>query len=121
MLEAGYSGCHFRKMNVNAININNALLNSLHGLPALASASAPAGGGTLAADDFASVLRSMLVGVSQSQQHATRLAESFEMGQHQDLAGVMIDQQKAKLAFQTTLQVRNKMVSAYQDIMNMPV
>jgi len=104
---------------VNAIN--NSLLNSLRGLPAPTGGSALAGGGTLAGDDFASVLQSMLVGVSQSQQHATRLAESFAMGRHQDLTGVMIDQQKAKLAFQTTLQVRNKMVSAYQDIMNMPV
>ena len=101
--------------------INNSLLNSLRGLPASAGTAAPTGGETLASDDFASVLKSMLVSVSQSQQHATRLAESFEMGQHQDLAGVMIDQQKAKLAFQTTLQVRNKIVSAYQDIMNMPV
>ena len=101
--------------------INNSLLNNLRGLSAPVSPSAPPGGGTLAGDDFASILQSMLVGVSQSQQHATRLSESFEMGQHQDLASVMIDQQKAKLAFQTTLQVRNKMVSAYQDIMNMPV
>jgi len=33
----------------------------------------------------------------------------------------MIAQQKSRLAFQMTLQVRNKLVSAYQDIMNMPV
>lgn len=75
----------------------------------------------LADDDFAGVLKSMLVDVSQSQQHAKRLAGSFERGQNQDLAGVMVSQQKARLAFQTTLQVRNKLVAAYQDIMNMPV
>lgn len=72
-------------------------------------------------DDFAGVFRSMLAGVNRSQQHATRLAESFAEGQEQDLAGVMIAQQKARLSFQTTLQVRNKVVSAYQDIMNMPI
>ena len=80
-----------------------------------------ADGDRLESADFATILKSMLVDVSQTQQHATRMAESFELGQHQDLASVMVDQQKAKLAFQTTLQVRNKLMSAYQDIMNMPV
>ena len=76
---------------------------------------------TLAGDDFASVFKAMLVDVNQSQQQSTQLAASFERGQSQDLAGVMIAQQKSRHAFQTTLQVRNKLVSAYQDIMNMPV
>ncbi|MCB1764555.1 MAG: flagellar hook-basal body complex protein FliE [Candidatus Competibacteraceae bacterium] len=75
----------------------------------------------LESEDFASVFKSMLVGVNQSQQHSRQLTESFDIGQHDDLAGVMIAQQKAKLAFQSTLQVRNKLVTAYQDIMNMPV
>lgn len=76
---------------------------------------------TLETDDFASVLRSMLVGVNDAQQHSRQLTEAFERGQNQDLVGVMVAQQTAKLNFQSTLQVRNKMVSAYQDIMNMPV
>jgi flagellar hook-basal body complex protein FliE len=81
------------------------------------------GAGTpgLAADDFASVFKAMLADVNQSQNQSSQLAAAFERGQHQDLADVMIAQQKARLAFQTTLQVRNKLVTAYQDIMNMPV
>lgn len=75
----------------------------------------------LESEDFASVFKSMLVGVNQSQQHSRRLTEAFDVGQHDDLAGVMIAQQKSKLAFQSTLQVRNKLVTAYQDVMNMPV
>ncbi|HRY15013.1 MAG: flagellar hook-basal body complex protein FliE [Candidatus Competibacteraceae bacterium] len=75
----------------------------------------------LESEDFASVFKAMLVSVNQSQQHSRQLAESFDLGQHDDLAGVMIAQQKASLAFQSTLQVRNKLVTAYQDIMNMPV
>ena len=75
----------------------------------------------LESEDFASVFKSMLVNVNQSQQSSRQLTESFDMGQHEDLAGVMIAQQKSKLAFQSTLQVRNKLVSAYQEIMNMPV
>lgn len=75
----------------------------------------------LESEDFANVFKSMLVNVNQSQQYSRQLAESFDRGQHQDLAGVMIAQQVAKLTFQSTLQVRNKLVSAYQDVMNMPV
>lgn len=76
---------------------------------------------TLESEDFAGVLRSMLVGVNTAQQNSQKLTTAFERGQHQDLVGVMVAQQTAKLNFQSTLQVRNKMVSAYQDIMNMPV
>jgi flagellar hook-basal body complex protein FliE len=75
----------------------------------------------LESEDFASVFKSMLMSVNQSQKHSRQLTESFDMGQHQDLAAVMIAQQKSSLAFQSTLQVRNKLVTAYQDIMNMPV
>lgn len=79
------------------------------------SAAAPA------QNSFGSVFEALLAGVNQSQQYSTQLAEAFERGQHQDLAGVMIAQQKAGLSFQATLQTRNKLISAYQDIMNMPI
>lgn len=71
--------------------------------------------------DFAETLKNLLSSVNGSQRRATGLAESFEAGQEQDLAGVMVAQQQARLTFQTALQVRNKLVSAYQDIMNMPI
>ena len=109
---------------MSAINTTNPPMIELHGVsdPARASSSQPsADAPTLTGDDFAGVFKSMLADVNQSQQQSTQLAASFERGQHQDLAGVMIAQQKSRLAFQMTLQVRNKLVSAYQDIMNMPV
>lgn len=109
---------------MSAINATNPPMFGLHGPsdPTHTSSSqigtdAP----TLAGNDFAGVFKSMLADVNQSQQQSTQLAASFERGQHQDLAEVMIAQQKSRLAFQMTLQVRNKLVSAYQDIMNMPV
>lgn len=74
-----------------------------------------------AKEDFATVFKGMLASVNQSQQHARTLTEAFERGEHQDLLGTMIAQQKASLAFQSTLQIRNKLAAAYQDIMNMPV
>lgn len=109
---------------MSVINTTNPPMIELHGLsdPARASLSQPsADAPTLAGDDFASVFKAVLANVNQSQQQSSQLAASFERGQHQDLAGVMIAQQKSRLAFQATLQVRNKLVSAYQDIMNMPV
>ncbi len=43
------------------------------------------------------------------------------MGQEQDLAKVMVSQQISSLGFHLTMNVRNKVLSAYKDIMNMPV
>ncbi len=109
---------------MSTIDTTNALAGGLRSLTGPANAvslQSGAGAQSLAPDDFASVFKTVLASVNQSQHQATRLAESFDLGQHQDLAGVMIAQQKARLSFQTTLQVRNKVISAYQDIMNMPI
>jgi flagellar hook-basal body complex protein FliE len=72
--------------------------------------------------DFASVLKSSLDGVSQAQNHAGAMQQAFVLGDDKvSLSDVMIDMQKANIAFQTTVQVRNKVVAAYNDIMNMQV
>lgn len=59
--------------------------------------------------------------VAEAQKTAAQSAADFEMGKTDDLASVMIDQQVSSLGFQMTLQVRNKALTAYRDIMNMPV
>ena len=56
-----------------------------------------------------------------SQTQASQSARAWEMGTEQDLAAVMFDQQVASLGFQLTLNVRNKALGAYRDIMNMPL
>ncbi|MES1983093.1 MAG: flagellar hook-basal body complex protein FliE [Pseudomonadota bacterium] len=72
--------------------------------------------------DFASVLKSSLDGVSQAQNHAVAMQQAFVLGDDKvSLSDVMIDMQKANISFQTTVQVRNKLVAAYNDIMNMQV
>jgi len=70
---------------------------------------------------FADRLEDGLKQVSQSQMQATQLAKDYELGLENDLAKVMVGQQVSSLAFQLTLNVRNKALSAYKDIMNMPV
>jgi flagellar hook-basal body complex protein FliE len=47
--------------------------------------------------------------------------KAFDLGIETDLSKVMVDQQVSSLGFQLTLNVRNKMLSAYKDILNMPV
>jgi flagellar hook-basal body complex protein FliE len=72
--------------------------------------------------DFASVLKSQLDGVSQAQNNAEAMQKAFVMGDDKvSLSDTMIAMQKASIQFQTTIQVRNKVVAAYNDIMNMQV
>lgn len=56
-----------------------------------------------------------------AQNTASQRARDFEMGLETDLASVMIDQQISSLGFQFALNVRNKALGAYRDIINMPV
>ena len=74
----------------------------------------PAGG-------FAGALRTALDGVSQTQQKAEALGEAYQKGEVTDVASVMLARQEAGVAFEATLQVRNRLLSAYQDIMRMGV
>jgi flagellar hook-basal body complex protein FliE len=79
-------------------------------------AAAPAGPG-----GFAAELQRSLENIGAAQQQSYAQAEAFEMGQPGvALNDVMVDLQKANVAFQTGLQVRNRLVAAYQEIMNLP-
>ncbi|MGN6388867.1 MAG: flagellar hook-basal body complex protein FliE [Burkholderiaceae bacterium] len=72
--------------------------------------------------DFAQALKSSLDQVNGMQQHADQLGQRFALGDDSvNLSDMMISMQKANIALQATVQVRNKLVSAYQDIMNMQV
>ena len=101
----------------------NPQLAELRSLSAVASGEASSDNSPVAGADFSSVFKTLLGNVNQAQQDSTKLAQAFELGKNPtpDLADVMIAVQKAKLAFQATLQVRNKLAAAYQDVMNMPL
>jgi flagellar hook-basal body complex protein FliE len=72
--------------------------------------------------DFAAMLKQSIDSVNQSQKTAGALASDFEMGKSDvSLAEVMIASQKASVSFQAMLQVRNKLVDAYKDVMSMPM
>ncbi|MES2935518.1 MAG: flagellar hook-basal body complex protein FliE [Pseudomonadota bacterium] len=72
--------------------------------------------------DFATALKSSLDGVNNSHLKSEQLGQSFAMGDDKvSLSDVMVSMQKANIEFQATVQVRNKLVSAYHEIMNMQV
>jgi flagellar hook-basal body complex protein FliE len=72
--------------------------------------------------DFQSVLKSSLDQVNNVQLQSQQLAQRFEMGDSTvSLSDAMLSLQKSSIALQQTVQVRNKLVSAYQEIMNMGV
>lgn len=86
-----------------------------------AKSSAPANQ-TAGGVDFAEVLQGALKDVSAAQQEARGMAQDFSAGDpNVNLQDVMVNLQKANLSFQQMVQVRNRLVTAYQDIMNMPV
>jgi flagellar hook-basal body complex protein FliE len=88
------------------------------GMPKIGDAAA-GGAGAVA---FASVLKSSLDGVAQAQNQATSLQNAFVLGDDKvSLSDTMIAMQKANISLQATVQVRNKVVAAYNDIMNMQV
>ncbi|BAN68948.1 flagellar hook-basal body complex protein FliE [endosymbiont of unidentified scaly snail isolate Monju] len=89
-----------------------------------AQAGSPAAKATPAAEDvsFQALLGKSIDKVNDMQQQAEALKTGFETGEPGvDLAQVMIASQKAGLAFAAMTEVRNKLVEAYKDVMNMPL
>ncbi len=84
---------------------------------------APAGGVNGAGPaDFGKLLKAGLEGVNAAQTRATNTAVAFEKGTPGvELSTVMIESQKATVAFRAATEVRNRLVNAYQEIMNMPI
>jgi flagellar hook-basal body complex protein FliE len=71
---------------------------------------------------FAEVLKTTIDQVNAAQKDAHKMAEEFSTGQsNANLQDVMVNLQKANISFQQMVQVRNKLVTAYHDIMNMQV
>lgn len=74
------------------------------------------------APDFGALLRQSIDSVSTQQAAAEQLAVRFESGATDvSVAEVMVSMQKASLSFQAMNEVRNRLVEAYQQVMNMPI
>jgi flagellar hook-basal body complex protein FliE len=106
-------------MSIGGVNAAGSLLAAATQTPT--ATVRPAGGAAEAPAPFAERIGDALREVAQEQAEATRLARDYELGRTDDLAAVMVQQQVSSLGFEMTLQVRNKALGAYRDIMNMPV
>lgn len=77
--------------------------------------------GSAAAPGFGAQLEAAMRGVAESQNAAGAASAAYERGDTNDIAAVQLARQAAAVDFQATLQVRNRVLSAYRDIMNMGV
>jgi flagellar hook-basal body complex protein FliE len=128
------------EMSVGGINTNqiDSMLAMLRNMSAQASPSTSVGNGitpiadvstgattgnsSVAKVSFADALKSSLGEVNKVQEQAQQMGNQFAAGNDNiSISDVMIATQKANISLQATVQVRNKMVAAYTDIMNMQI
>jgi len=92
------------------------------GIGGVGSASQPQGPAQAGGTEFAKLLRQGIDAVNQQQQTASSMAAAFERGTPGvELPQVMLEMQKSSVSFRALTEVRNRLVSAYQEIMNMPL
>lgn len=71
---------------------------------------------------FSEVMGQAINKVNDTQQASSALGKAYERGDPSvDITDVMVASQKASVSFQAALQVRNKLIDAYRDVMNMPI
>lgn len=107
----------------NTINADT-LLTQMRAMASQAQGQTTATSNTGAAGDtnFSDILKQSVDKVNDTQMSANKLQEAFQTGdQSVHVSEVMVAMQKSSVSFQAMLQVRNKLVNAYQDIMNMQV
>lgn len=104
---------------MNGIDANSLLLQ-MRAMAAKAQGIQPPA--TSSQEGFSTLMKTALDRVNETQQTASALKTAFETGSGDaDIAQVMLASQKSRIAFEAVTQVRNRLVSAYQDIMNMPI
>ncbi|EKU75797.1 flagellar hook-basal body complex protein FliE [Sphingobium yanoikuyae] len=105
----------------NAILQKNAALRDVASTGNVGSAGGAGATQDTAPGGFTDALNNALQQVNGLQTQAGDAASAFERGETTDIAAVMLAKQQASVSFEATLQVRNKLLSAYKDIMSMPV
>jgi flagellar hook-basal body complex protein FliE len=91
-------------------------------VPQASTAGAGSAQPAAASSGFGSLLGDSLDRVNNAQSEAAKLQRSFELGDpNTDLSSVMVATSKAQVSFRGMVEVRNRLVAAYQDVMNMPI
>lgn len=108
-------------MNSHSVDMTQ-LLNRLRATAAVAEGRAPEAADGAGRVDFATMLKQSLDVVNEMQQSSGEMAARIDSGDQQvSLEEVMMAKQKASISFQAMVQVRNKLVAAYQEIMAMQI
>lgn len=102
-------------MRASILEQNRALQRAANAGMVPADAAGQADGG------FGTALQGAVSRVNALQEESSTIAAAYEKGETTDIAAVMLSRQRASIGFEATLQVRNKLLSAYKDIMSMPV
>ena len=90
--------------------------------PAAAKTNGASGSSEITGGGFADMISKSLASVNATQSQADSLAHQYQLGQNDvSLEDAMVSMQKANISFQATVQVRNRLVQAYTDVMNMQV
>ena len=98
------------------------MVSQLRAVASQASGTAPSLPQDNSNPDFSAMLMSAINEVNNTQQDAKQLSQQFEQGNPSaNLQDVVVSLEKASISFQAMVEVRNKLVSAYQEIMNMQV
>ena len=108
-------------MSVTGISPSMSALQAAQGAQRPDPIARPTPAGEAQGPGFAERLGQAVENVNTQQAKASQAARDFETGRTEDLAAVMVEQQVSSHGFQMTMQVRNKALTAYRDIMNMPV
>ncbi len=110
------------QIDVNSVLSQIRALQAQASAPARPAAAPQATGATAGAPGFGQVMEAALDRVSLRQSQSAELQQRFQMGDRDtDLASVMLASSRAQVEFKGLVEVRNRMVRAYQDIMNMPL
>ncbi|PLW68294.1 flagellar hook-basal body complex protein FliE [Pseudohalioglobus lutimaris] len=100
----------------------NQVLAQMRAMSAVAASETSGPADDAAGPDFGEVMKQSIQQVNEAQAEGRRLATAFESGDPSvELPEVMVALQKASISFQAMSQVRNKLLSAYQEVMNMQV
>ena len=105
----------------SAILEQNSALQRAAGLAGTGTPGSLGGPAATGPGGFGDALQTALRQVNESQARASAITESYERGETTDIAAVMLARQQASIGFEATLQVRNRLLTAYKDIMSMPV
>ena len=106
-------------MAIDAMNTQVALLQKMNALKGVAGGETIALRSNEGGGDFLDAMKSAVNRVNADQNNASRLTTAVETGQSDDLVGAMVASQKAGLSFSALMQVRNKLMSGFDEIMRL--